>query len=120
MSEKRCECGACFAEASVCSSVWWWRGEKYNGPARSCIATERNPGFCPACGCRLSVEAGEPRVGEPYADLERDAKRFTAVADAMESPRSIKHWNFESKFIDNGYAMLGEYADALLGGDDDG
>jgi len=29
------------------------------------------------------VVDGEPRVGEPYADLERDARRFRAVAGAV-------------------------------------
>ena len=57
---ERCECGECYVGAGV----WWWQGENFNGPARACIATERNAGHCPGkCGCRLSVVDGEPRVG---------------------------------------------------------
>ena len=81
---------------------------------------------CPGeCGCRLSVVDGEPRVGEAYADLERDARRFRVVEKAMgsplDSPFNTHRWHFETDGMDMRYAALGEYADALLGGEaDDG
>ena len=82
---------------------------------------------CPGeCGCRLSVVDGEPRVGEPYADLERDAKRFRAVEEDVHEGESLpggcpdepSEWSFETYRTRERYATLGEYADALLGGDD--
>ena len=91
---KRCECGACYVGAGA----WWWQGLKYNGPARACIATERNAGHCPECGCRLSVVDGEPRVGEPYADLECDAQRFRAVAANVDDAAAYA------------YLQIGEHA----------
>jgi len=80
---------------------------------------------CPGeCGCRLSVVDGEPRVGEAYADLERDARRFRVVEKVMgsplDSPFNTHRWHFETDGMDMRYAALGEYADALLGGETDG
>jgi hypothetical protein len=84
---------------------------------------------CPgACGCRLSVENGQPRVGEPYAVLERDAKRFRAVEKDVlwretlpgGCPDEPSEWSFETYRTNVRYATLGEYADALLGGETDG
>jgi hypothetical protein len=81
---------------------------------------------CPGeCGCRLSVVAGEPRVGEKYAVLERDAKRFRVAASMVGAPilmrcGAIDRWYFETYSTDMRYATLGEYADALLGGNPDG
>ena len=77
---------------------------------------------CPdKCGCRLSVVDGQPVVGEAYADLERDAKRFRAVENAMgpplDSPFNMHRWHFETDGMDTRYATLGEYADALRGGE---
>jgi len=64
---------------------------------------------------------GQPVVGEAYADLERDAKRFRAVENAMgpplDSPFNMHRWHFETDGMDTRYATLGEYADALLGGE---
>jgi hypothetical protein len=41
---------------------------------------------CPGkCGCRLSVVDGQPRVGEKYAVLERDAQMFRAQAAAIRA-----------------------------------
>lgn len=79
--QQRCECGAC-----------WWDGKDWL--VRSCVETrdmsvcgEYVVQHCPgSCGCKLSVENGEPRVGEKYGDLERDAKRFRAVERAMGTP----------------------------------
>ena len=117
---KRCECGACYVGAGA----WWWQGLKYNGPARACIATERNAGHCPECGCRLSVVDGEPRVGEPYADLECDAQRFRAVAANVSEPIENREacpieWHFETMPTQSFDATLGEYADALGGEPDE-
>ena len=62
-----CRCGWCHW-----SGVFWL--------ARGGTPVSHCPG---ECGCRVSVVDGEPRVGEPYADLERDARRFRAVAGAV-------------------------------------
>jgi hypothetical protein len=119
--ECECECGQCWFDGRV----WAWRG--VGTQKKICIANSTLPGHCPgSCGCRLSVVAGEPRVGEKYADLERDAKRFRAVAD--DAPQQIERipcdvgdifsrWSFETSRIYTRYATLGEYADALLGGE---
>lgn len=110
MSEpKRCECGQCWFGGGV----WWWKD-------KVCVANSTLPGHCPgSCGCRLSVEAGEPRVGEPYAGMERDAKRFRAVERAMgtplDSPFNAYLWHYETDGMDTRYDTLGEYADALGG-----
>lgn len=113
MSEpKRCECGECWFGGGG----WWWKD-------KVCVANSTLSGYCPDCGCRLSVEAGEPRVGEKYADLERDAKRFRAVADDVQQIERIpcdvgdifSRWSFETSRIYTRYDTLGEYADALGG-----
>jgi hypothetical protein len=67
----KCECGQCWFDGRV--RVWAW--PVVGTQKKICIANSTLPGHCPgSCGCRLSVENGEPRVGEPYAELE------TAVA----------------------------------------
>lgn len=119
--QQRCECGAC-----------WWDGKDWL--VRSCVETrdmsvcgEYAVQHCPGCGCRLSVEDGEPRVGEAYADLERDARRFRAVAEDVEEletlpggcPDEPSEWSFETYRTHTRYATLGEYADTLLGGETD-
>jgi hypothetical protein len=120
MSEpKRCECGRC-----------WWNGGAWvaspsesNRPVLYLLMPHWGVDFvahCPgSCGCRLSVVTGEPRVGEKYADLERDAKRFRAVERAMgsplDSPFNTHRWHYETDGMDTRYDTLGEYADALGG-----
>jgi hypothetical protein len=113
-----CECGAC-----------WWDGKDWL--VRSCVETrdmsvcgEHAVQHCPGeCGCRLSVVDGEPRVGEKYAVLERDARRFRAVAGAVGPMLNVPHdenrWHFETDGVRMRYETLGEYADAL-GGEADG
>lgn len=71
--QRRCECGAC-----------WWDGKDWL--VRSCVETrdmsvcgEYAVQHCPGCGCRLSVEAGQPRVGEAYAVLQDRAERLAAL-----------------------------------------
>ena len=68
----RCECGACFE----LGGEWHWR-KPIGHPVQLTYSDKHlSEAHCPSCGCRLSVESGQPRVGEPYADLERDARRF--------------------------------------------
>lgn len=115
--QRRCECG----QSEFDGRVWSWRGV---GTRRVCVANSTLSGYCPSCGCRLSVVDGEPRVGEPYADLERDARRFRVVEKVMgsplDSPFNTHRWHFETYRTHTRYATLGEYADALLGGETDG
>lgn len=112
--QRRCECG----QSEFDGRVWSWRGV---GTRRVCVANSTLSGYCPACGCRLSVVDGEPCMGEKYADLERDARRFRAVEKAMGKPESLQgagiDWYFESEFTHDYYPTLGDYADALLGGE---
>lgn len=115
--QRRCECG----QSEFDGRVWSWRGV---GTRRVCVANSTLSGYCPACGCRLSVVDGEPVVGEKYADLERDAKRFRAVAAMVGMPipspcGSTEMWHFETYATMQQYATLGEYADALIGGETD-
>lgn len=109
----KCECGQCWFDGRV----WAWRG--VGTQKKICIANSTLPGHCPgSCGCRLSVEAGEPRVGEKYADLERDAKRFRTVERAIGTPLDspfTHRWHYETDGMDTRYDTLGEYADALGG-----
>ena len=88
---KRCECG----QSDFDGRVWSWRGV---GTRRVCVANSTLSGYCPACGCRLSVVDGEPRVGEAYADLERDAQRFRAVAANVDDAAAYA------------YLQIGEHA----------
>ena len=112
--QRRCECG----QSEFDGRVWSWRGV---GTRRVCVANSTLSGYCPSCGCRLSVVDGEPRVGEPYADLERDAKRFRAVEEDVHECESLpggcpdepSEWSFETYRTRERYATLGEYADAL-------
>lgn len=94
----KCECGRC-----------WWNGGAWvaspsesNRPVLYLLMPHWGVDFvahCPgSCGCRLSVEAGEPRVGEKYADLERDAKRFRAVAAHVDDAAAYA------------YLQIGEHA----------
>lgn len=89
--QRRCECG----QSEFDGRVWSWRGV---GTRRVCVANSTLSGYCPSCGCRLSVVDGEPRVGEPYADLERDAKRFRAVAANVDDAAAYA------------YLQIGEHA----------
>ena len=114
----RCECRACR-----------WDGMRwvldveysydYDGHEQRGTTAERVDTCPKTCGCRLSVVDGEPRVGEKYAVLERDARRFRAVAGAVGPMLNVPHdenrWHFETDGVRMRYETLGEYADTLLG-----
>lgn len=90
MSEpKRCECGQAWFNEPM--GVWLQEIARGNMQGQA-------EGFCAKCGCRLSVVDGEPRVGEKYADLERDAKRFRAVAANVDDAAAYA------------YLQIGEHA----------
>ena len=120
---QRCVCGACHYS----NGAWWWNAKwiEDHTPVARTVQVQH----CPAlngCGCRLSVVDGEPVVGEKYADLERDAKRFRAVAEDVHEcemlPSCIDEpaeWSFETGRTITRYATLGEYADALGGEPDE-
>lgn len=102
--QRRCECGACEFEAGPMAWYWQPMQEKMLRRVHEYSHLRIYPndcGFahCPGeCGCRLSVVDGEPRVGEPYADLERDAKRFRAVAANVDDAAAYA------------YLQIGEHA----------
>lgn len=96
----------------------------YDGHEQRGTTAERVDTCPKTCGCRLSVVDGEPVVGEPYAVLERDAKRFRAVAEDVGQPIDNPEgcpisWHFETQKTCVTFLTLGEYADALGGETDE-
>jgi len=72
----------------------------------------------------LSVVDGEPVVGEKYADLERDAKRFRAVAAHVSEPIENREacpieWHFETMPTPYYCPTIADYAVTLIGGETD-
>lgn len=118
--QQRCECGACWWDGVQWVTRYFEAGDYPELHSELVVPVAHCPG---SCGCRLSVVDGEPCVGEKYAVLERDARRFRAVERAMgtplDSPFSAHRWHYETDGMDTRYDTLGEYADAL-GGETDG
>ena len=118
--QRRCVCGSAYYDGAQWVTRYLCDSTEPDDPKEIIVPVAHCPG---ECGCRLSVVDGAPRVGEPYADLERDAKRFRAVERAMgpplASPFNTHRWHFETDGIDTRYATLGEYADALGGETDE-
>lgn len=110
----KCECGAC----EYRNGAWMW----YSEWMEDCTPTGRlvNVKHCPdKCGCRLSVEAGEPRVGPSVRAV---IEKLMEADDACEEDAGYHHDGLD----DNGDGALAfgkqigyRYAIRLLGGETD-
>ena len=110
---KQCECG----QSDFDGRVWSWRGV---GTRRVCVANSTLSGYCPACGCRLSVVDGEPVVG---LSVRAVIEQLRLAHDELYEDASLYHEGGDDKG-DGAFAWGKQcgyrHAIKMLGGEADG